>query len=309
MMIRMKQPLISFDYAIKYLLRNKEDYEIVEGFISALLAVVSYPPVKIKALLDTESNRESVEHKKSIADLLVQDEQGRNYIIEIERNVRVDFLSKAFFNTSRLAVDTARAGQPYEKIEKIFHINLLYFAPPELTAPIQYGRHWFKEIPSDSSVVSFDQASNSSFLNKTHIFPEYFVIFIPLFDDVIHREIDEWLYMFKHSAVKPEFESTYMKRVVERLSLLTMTDQERNDYRKYLQEKVEEHARFVGAAEQKYAQGIAEGMAQGIAQGIAQEKNETARKLIRAGIPDAIVIESTGLSVEDLTELKKTIDF
>jgi hypothetical protein len=30
--------LVSFDYAIKYLLRNKGDYDIVEGFISALLA-------------------------------------------------------------------------------------------------------------------------------------------------------------------------------------------------------------------------------------------------------------------------------
>ena len=28
--------LISFDYAIKYLIRDKGDYSIVEGFISAL---------------------------------------------------------------------------------------------------------------------------------------------------------------------------------------------------------------------------------------------------------------------------------
>jgi hypothetical protein len=30
--------LISFDYAIKYLLKDKADYDIVEGFISALIA-------------------------------------------------------------------------------------------------------------------------------------------------------------------------------------------------------------------------------------------------------------------------------
>jgi hypothetical protein len=28
------KPLISFDYAIKYLLKDKGEYEIVEGFIS-----------------------------------------------------------------------------------------------------------------------------------------------------------------------------------------------------------------------------------------------------------------------------------
>ena len=40
--------LISFDYAIKYLLKDKGDYEIVEGFISALLASEGYKPIKIK---------------------------------------------------------------------------------------------------------------------------------------------------------------------------------------------------------------------------------------------------------------------
>ncbi|BDU60421.1 hypothetical protein FLA4_08310 [Candidatus Rickettsia kotlanii] len=29
--------IISFDYAIKYLLKDKGDYEIVKGFISAIL--------------------------------------------------------------------------------------------------------------------------------------------------------------------------------------------------------------------------------------------------------------------------------
>ena len=54
----MKAPLISFDYAIKYLLKDKSGYDIVEGFLSALLQAEGYSAVKIKALLDSESNRE-----------------------------------------------------------------------------------------------------------------------------------------------------------------------------------------------------------------------------------------------------------
>jgi hypothetical protein len=50
------KPLISFDYAIKYLLRDKHDYSIVEGFISALLKSIGYQEVKIVALLESESN-------------------------------------------------------------------------------------------------------------------------------------------------------------------------------------------------------------------------------------------------------------
>ena len=93
--------LISFDYAIKYLLKDKGDYEIVEGFISALLASEGYKPIKIKALLESESNKESKHLKRSIADVIVEDEQGNNYIVEIDRAYTNLFLHKAVFNTSR----------------------------------------------------------------------------------------------------------------------------------------------------------------------------------------------------------------
>ena len=68
--------LVSFDYAIKYLLKDKGDYEIVEGFISALFASEGYKPIKIKALLESESNKESKHLKRSIADVIVEDEEG-----------------------------------------------------------------------------------------------------------------------------------------------------------------------------------------------------------------------------------------
>lgn len=44
-----EKPLVSFDAAIKYLLQNKGDFQIIEGFISALLGAFGYSPVKIKA--------------------------------------------------------------------------------------------------------------------------------------------------------------------------------------------------------------------------------------------------------------------
>jgi len=77
--------LISFDYAIKYLLKDKGDYEIVEGFISAILTSRGYKPVKIKSLLESESNREEKTAKRSIADVIVEDTEGTKYIVEIDK--------------------------------------------------------------------------------------------------------------------------------------------------------------------------------------------------------------------------------
>ena len=80
-----EKPLASFDSAIKYLLKNKDGFQIVEGFISAILGAFGYSPVKIKALLESESNKEPNILKRSIADLVVEDEQANKYIVEIDR--------------------------------------------------------------------------------------------------------------------------------------------------------------------------------------------------------------------------------
>ncbi len=102
------------------------------GFISALLTAVSYKNVKIVALLENESNRVNAKNKRSLADLVVQDEDGSKYIIEIERNVKDSFVHKSLFNTSRLIIenhasDNLARREDYTQILKVFHISLIYF--------------------------------------------------------------------------------------------------------------------------------------------------------------------------------------
>jgi hypothetical protein len=53
------------------------------------------------------------------------------------------------------------------------------------------------------------------FFDAHNILPEYFVISIPLFNDVIKDELNEWLHMMKHSEVKEYFKFPYMKKVAE----------------------------------------------------------------------------------------------
>jgi hypothetical protein len=69
------------------------------------------------------------------------------------------------------------------------------------------------------------------FFDAHNIFPEYFVISVPLFNDIIKDELDEWLYMMKHSEVKEEFKSPYMKKVADRLSVLKMPRRKKGIHR------------------------------------------------------------------------------
>lgn len=291
----MEKPLISFDYAIKYLLKDKGDYEIVEGFISALLTSEGYKPVKIKALLDGESNKESRYLKRSIADVIVEDEQGNNYIVEIDRAYTDLFLNKAVFNTSRLIVDNLGANQDYLQIKKVFHINLLYFPFENTKAPLHHGKVIFHEIdhthPVDVHLI--DRGMHT--FDAHNIFPEYFIVSIPLFDDVIKEEIDEWLYLMKHSEVKEDFKSPYMQKVAQRLSILKMTNQEREIYDSYVMDSMKGRDYIISAE----ARGEARGEVRGI--------EKTAVNMLKQKIDNKLIASVTGFSLEEIAKLKNKL--
>lgn len=221
----MEKKLISFDFAIKYLLKDKGNYDIIEGFLSALLTEQGYKPVKILALMDTESNKEEFSQKKSLADLVVEDEDRNRYIIEIERQEVTNFVHKSCFNTSRLIADQLPMGEDYLAIKKVFHISLLYFRVGKGT--IYHGKTIVREVETQERLSIHIEDRQHRTYDATEIFPEYIFISVPHFNDEIKKELDEWLYVIKNSDVKPEFKSPYMKKVAEKLSLLRMDEQMR----------------------------------------------------------------------------------
>lgn len=318
-----EKTLISFDYAIKYLLKDKGDYEIVEGFISALLGSSGYGPVKIKALLDSESNRESKDLKRSIADVIVEDEEGNKYIVEIDRSWTSVFLHKAVFNSSRLIVDSISSNEDYSTIKKVFHINLLYFPFANMKAPLHHGRTIFHEVDKEHPQRIHLADMGMRMFDAHNVFPEYFVISVPLFDDVIRGELDEWLYLAKHSEVKEDFKSPYMKKVQERLSVLKMNHQERDNYRAYLNKSFKERDYIVGAEEKGLAEGLAKGLekgraegraeglekglAEGLEKGMAEGIRNTAIKMLAKDIDFNTISEVTGLSLDEIQKLKSKI--
>lgn len=290
--------LISFDYAIKYLLRDKGNYEIVEGFISALLKAKGYSEVKILALLESESNREDSKAKRSIADLIVEDTDKNKYIIEIERNVKDSFIHKSLFNTSRLIIDNLAQREDYTQILKVFHISLLYF--PVGKGAIHHGETIIQEIETKERLaVHIKNQETGEMFDAVNILPEYFFISIPLFNDRLEREIDDWLYVMKYEKVPSRFHSPYMQKVAEKLSILKMDEEERIKY-SYYQKQIYNDRDELQAAIEK---GKAEGKIEGKAEGRVERNIEIARKMLEQNMEIYVIAAVTGLSIKELLEL------
>ncbi|WP_341752827.1 MULTISPECIES: hypothetical protein [unclassified Candidatus Tisiphia] len=238
-------------------------------------------------MLESESNKESENLKKSIADV----------IVEIDRTYTSLFLHKACFNASRLIVDSIYASQDYTSIKKVFHINLIYFPYAGLKSPLCHGKTIFREIDREHPIDVHLADSKGNEVELHNVFPEYFIISVPLFNDIVKKEMDEWLYFAKYAEVRDDFKSPYMKKVAERLSILKMTTQERIDYNKYVNESLKQRD-YIVSAEQK-------GREEGIEKGIKEKAIVTAKEMLIDNEPMERIVKYTKLTIEEIEKLKE----
>ena len=86
----MTRKLISFDWAIKKILRSKANFGILEGFLSELL----HTDISILAMLESEANQETQDNKFNRVDIKVKDAEGKLYIVEVQYSREFDYLQR-----------------------------------------------------------------------------------------------------------------------------------------------------------------------------------------------------------------------
>jgi predicted transposase/invertase (TIGR01784 family) len=223
--------------------------------------------------------------------LIVEDEEHHKYIIEIERQEVKSFVHKSCFNTSRLIVDQIGAGNDYLNIKKVFHISLLYFKVGD--SPIYHGKTIVKEIITGEKLsIHLEDERTGEIYNAMEVFPEYIFISIPQFNDKLEREIDEWLYVMKHEEVLSKFTSPYMRKVEERLDILKMTTEARDEYLNYKKQLFT----YKDAINTSYDKGKLEGIEEFIKQ--------MAIKMLKQGLSLDLIKQLTSLPDNILNRLK-----
>lgn len=231
------EKLVRFDWAIRYILRDISNFDILEGFLTALLN----EDIKVLSILDAESNQEDSNDKFNRVDLLIEDSQKRKLIIEVQNNRETHYLERLLCSTSKVIVENIKSGEPYDNVVKVLSISIVYFNLGLGDDYIYYGRTDFRGIHTHDSLIvkekiKLDEVFSPKFqMREKNIFPEYYLIRVEKFEDVIMSPIDEWIYMLKHSEVKEEFHSKNIDKAREKLNVMKMDTESRRKYEKYLE--------------------------------------------------------------------------
>ena len=318
-----KKRLIRFDWAMKYILRNKANFDVLEGFLSNLLK----ESITIENLLESESNRTEETSKFNRVDLACIDGQGRRIIIEIQNQREADYIQRLLWGTSQAIAESIQIGAPYQEVVKVISISILYFPISNSKEYIYKGQTEFRGIHTHELLELYHkrlQAICDAPPAAGNVFPEYYLIDVERFEDIINDEIDEWVYFFKHGEIRSDFTSQGILLASQRLDVLAMSQQERKRYESYLGYLASERDMFSTAIaegeakgwvkgreegraegrEEGRVEGREEGRAEGIQQGAELRTLEIARRMLAKGDSPEDIADLTGLSVTEVCKLR-----
>ncbi len=300
----MSRKLISFDWAIKKLLRSKANFGILEGFLSELLKF----DIKILEVLESESNPDYQSDKFNRVDLKAKDQQGNIIIVEVQYSYESDYLQRILFGVSKTITEHLEEGDPYEAMTKVISVNLLYFNLGIGKDYIYKGSTDFIGIHNNDQ-LKLNKKQQQKFEQKTiaELYPEYYIININRFNDIAKDTLDEWIFFLKNEEIKEEFSAKGLIEAKEKLDLMKLPSEQRKAYEAYQDDLHYQASMFESSYGEGYLDGVDKGMKKGVEKGIEKGKTETIRETVlrmhKKGLDIEIIAEIAGIKENDVKNI------
>lgn len=307
---------IRFDWAMKRLLRDKVNFGVLEGLLTTLLG----EPIKIKKLLESESNAEDEEGKLNRVDLLAENDKEELFIIEVQNNSEFAYFQRMLFGVSKLVTEYINRGQGYEHIRKIYSVNIVYFNLGNGTDVVYHGKTEFRGI-HNGELLSLSPFQRQKFKVDavSELYPEYYILKVNDFNKWSKVPLEQWIYFLNTGEIPADATAPGLKEAREKLRIERMSKAELAAYYHHLDNVVVLRDNFITARGEGKLEGLAEGRAEGRAEGLAKgraegraegleeggrnKQLEIALNLKRMGLQAEAIAAATGLNPEEITNL------
>ena len=267
------------DVSFKKLFGTEDHKPLLISFLNAVLQLEGKRKIKEVSLLPQEQSPLLKDLKKSILDVKCTDERNIQYIVEMQNDYVPDFAKRTQFYLAHSYVMQAASGSKYVELKPVI-----------LLAIANYGL-----FPEKEKVISYHRTLDAETLEHDLQDMSYVFVELPKFTkkaSELTTDQDKWLYFFRNweksteipAAVKePEIIEAYHS-----MEEFNWSKEEREAYLKANIAIVDEYRR-IEEAEKK---------------GHRECALDIVKKLIKRGRPIKEIIEDTGLSKEEISNLQ-----
>jgi len=262
-----------------------EHPDLVMSLLNALLPLESKQEVTEIEYLPVELVPDNPLRKNSIVDVRCRDNRGRVFLVEMQMIWTPEFKQRILFNASKAYVRQIKAGEHYELLQPVYSLNLVNdIFEPELKDEFYHYYRLVHMEHTDKVIEGLHLIFVELPKFKPHNYSEkkMQVLWLRYLTEINEdtREIP------KELLANPE-----LKKAVNALEESAFTDAQLAGYEKFWD--------IISVEKTLYNSAIRKGMEKGIKEG----HKEVARNLKKAGIPVAIIMQSTSLSEKEIEEL------
>lgn len=309
----LKDRYIRFDWAIKRLLRQKANFDVLEGFLTVFIG----EEVKIVEILESEGNQQTPDDKFNRVDIKARNSKGEIILVEVQNTSELYYLERILYGVAKAITEHIHLGDTYKEVKKVYSISILYFDIGKGADYLYVGQNKFIGVhTNDQLVITAKEKGVLVQKSPAEIFPEYILVRVNEFDKVAVTPLEEWVAYLKSGVIKENTTAPGLQEARKKLQYYSMTDAERYAYDEHLnavmiQNDVLGNAREEGLAEGRaevLTQGRAEGLTQGLTQGRAEGRAEAKKDIVKSMLSNGLSVEQaakySGLTVEEVESIK-----
>lgn len=310
---------IRFDWAMKRLLRDKANHSVIEGLLTSLFG----EKVTIVKFLESESNQDAGDDKFNRVDILAENDKQELIIVEIQNTRELAYFHRMLYGVSKAITDYIGLGDDYDKVRKVYSVNIVYFDLGQGNDYVYHGKTTFHGLHEPHDVLKLSVRQSQAFFGQNEgerferkeagdLFPEYYVLRVNDFDKVAKTPLDEWIAYLKTGEISESTTAPGLQRARECMRFDGLSANDRSAYLRHMeavrtQRSLLETSRFDG-----YQVGRAEGHAEGLAEGIAQGREtqhledmlQMAAKLKQAGMDTQSIMQITNLTEAQIASVQ-----
>ena len=282
-----------------------EHKDLVMSLLNALLPLEPDGQITSVEYLPTELVPENPGKKDSVVDVRCEDQQGRQFIVEMQMYWNQYFKSRVLLNASKAVVKQLKDGEGYNLIQPVYCLNLINDIGFESEPDEFYHDYAIVNVAHTDRIIEglrFVFVELPKFRPESIAEKKMAVLWLRFLTE-INRKTDE--------APAELLENEATRKALSLVEKSAMTEAQLHAYDKFWMAVTDEagflearyHRGMTEGLEKGRAEGMEKGRAEGRAEGVAKANREHASKMKALNMPDEMISQITGLSMDEIEKL------
>ena len=280
------------DFGFKLLFGTPVNKDLLIGFLNALFR--GEQEITDVTYLNAEQLGRAEWDRKAVFDVYCENVKGERFIVEMQKARQKYFKDRSVFYSTFPIREQAKVGDWDYELKSVYTVGVLNFVFDEDKDDEEYYHHEVKLMDVGRKEVFYEKL--------TFIYLE-----MPKFrkrEEELETLFDKWMFVLKNLATLLDRPAALQERVFKRLfetaEIARFSESEMRDYEESLK-NLRDLGNVLNTAKEE---GRKEGRKEGIEEGEKRKSMEMALRMREDGMPLEVIAKYTGLSVEEIQNLK-----